>query len=220
MEGNAEESMPALISGVRPMRRPVTRVLLALSCSVCLFTASGCSLFRSEVADTFIATPARHLPDISESAATDAPPADPLPVNSVPASLASTTPVPLESTAAAFASTAPQEEPAESSCYVEIRALRGEPKRIRMSLEDATYVQKVLEETGLIKEFRDMSIELSRKLEDGGRHKLEIRYDRKQKRVVSAFDYSLHPNDLLVVREESHTAIDELLKKLAGPLAR
>jgi len=57
-------------------------------------------------------------------------------------------------------------------------------------------------------------------LPDGTRHKLDIRYDAKKNHVVSAFDYALHPNDLLVVREESATSLDNMLKKLAGPLAR
>lgn len=180
------------------MWRPVTRNLLVLSCGVCLFAASGCSAFHSGVQDAFVAEPPRHLPEIKEALSANAPPVDPMATVG-------------EDTKAASDA---------SSCYVEIRALGKEPKRIRMSLDDAVYVQKVLEQTGLIKKFRNMHIELSRKLPDGTRHKLEIHYDAKRNHVVSAFDYALHPDDLLIVRQDSSTSFDEMLKKLAGPLAR
>jgi hypothetical protein len=49
---------------------------------------------------------------------------------------------------------------------------------------------------------------------------LEIRYDADKNRVVPLFDYALHPNDLLVIRQDSSTSLDKMLKKLAGPLAR
>ena len=180
------------------MWRPVTHNLVILSCGVCLLVSSGCSAFRSGVQDTLVAQQPRHLPPTDEPSSTGVPPADPL--------------------AAVRASS--NAEPDVASCYVEIRASGDEPNRIRMSLDDAAYVQNVLEQTGLVKKFRNMQIELSRKLADGTRHKMEVRYDSKKKSVVPAYDYALHPDDLLVIRKDTSTSFDEMLKKLAGPLAR
>ncbi len=177
------------------MWRPVTRSLLVFSCGVCLFAASGCSLFRAGVPDIFVAEPPQHLPGIEE-----------------PASASALAMDPLASTDEAVSNA--------TSCYIEIRALGKDPKRIRMSLEDAPNVQAVLEQTGLIKRFKNMQIELSRTAPNGTRHKMEIHYDAKKDHVASLFDYALHPNDLLVVRQESMTSFDEMMKKLAGPLAR
>ncbi|MDP6558317.1 MAG: hypothetical protein QGF59_18750 [Pirellulaceae bacterium] len=177
---------------------PVTRNLLVLSCGVCLFAASGCSVLRSGVQDAFAAEAPRPRPAVEEASSTNTPPADPL----------------------ATADEGTKDASDAPSCYVEIRASGKEPKKIRMSLDDATHVQKVLEHTGLVKQFRNMYIELSRKLPDSSRHKLEVRYDAKRNHVISAFDYALHPDDLLVVRQDSSTSFDRMLKKLAGPLAR
>ena len=180
------------------MWRPVTRTFLAIFCGVCLFTATGCSLFRSDFQDISVAEPPIHLPDINEPPFAKTVAADPR----------------------APANESPKADTDVPSCYVEIQADGKKPKRIRMSLDDATNVQAVLDLTGLGKKFKKMQIELSRKSENGALHKLEIHYDAKRKRVVSLFDYALHPNDLLVVREDSSSALDEMLKKLAGPLLR
>jgi len=189
------------------MWRPVTHNLLVLSCGVCLFAASGCTLVRTSVQDAL--DPQADLPDIKaasvkETAVQQGPPA---------ATDPSVNP-------AATTNSDPKSGPDVDSCFVEIRALGEKPKRITMSLEDAGYIQQVLEQTGLVKEFKHMHIELSRKLPDGTRHKLDVHYDAKEDQVVSAFDYALHPNDLLVIREDSASSLHDMLKKLAGPLGR
>ncbi len=213
------------------MCRPFTRALFGLSCATLLLIAPGCSLFRAEVADSYLSAPTRHLPAIDELADSPPPPADPLAAGPVPAAAETAPP---RTTLAAARSSAPlplaggnvanaPDEPAAAepeSCYIEIHEAGKEPERLRMLLEDAPYVQKVLTQTGLIKRFRKMDIQLSRQLPDGGRHKLDIRYDRKSKRVQSAFDYALHADDLLVIRENTESSFDEMLKKLAGPLGR
>ncbi len=178
------------------MWRPVTRSLLVASCGFCLFAASGCSLFSSNVQDILVAHPPKHLPEITETSF-NASAMDPL--------------------AQAEATKGSSNSP---SCYIEIRAVGKDPQRIRMSLDDATSVQTVLEQTGLVKRFKNMEIELTRKGTDGTPHKLEIRYDSKRNRVISLFDYALHADDLLIIKQDSSTPFDELLKKLAGPLAR
>jgi hypothetical protein len=179
------------------MWRPVTRSLLVISCGFCLFAASGCSLFSSNVQDILVAQPPRHLPEIPESSF-NVPAVDPWAQAEERTKGGSNSP----------------------SCYIEIRAVGKDPKRIRMSLDDATTVQAVLERTGLVKRFKNMEIELTRKGTDGTPHKLEIHYDTKRNRVVSLFDYALHSNDLLVIKQDSSTSFDEMLKKLTGPLAR
>ena len=228
------------------MRSLIPRHLHLLVGGLCLFTATGCGMFRSDIPAAMFASPAyqpsefRQLPDIQDRpdariADDGAPPASvastssPPQTNALPAAYptTSTTPLPItEVVPPGVDMNAPSNEAdttltaERASCYVEIRAVGKEPKRIRMSLKEATHVQKVLEQTGLVKEFRNMDINLSRKLDDGTRHKLEVHYDAKRKQVVSAFDYALHPDDLLVVRQDSSTSFDEMLKKLAGPLAR
>jgi len=207
------------------------RNLLILLCGIGTLAAPGCGLFRSDIPDAYSALQSRPLSVTSEPAASEAPPSDPMATtnlvcatmpaapNSAPRA-DSEMPLALSSLEPAATATKTKAAPEANSCFVEIRAVGEEPQRIRMSLDDAVYVQKVLEQTGLVKKFRNMEIEISRKLENGTRHKLDVRYDAKRKHVVSAFDYALHPNDLIVIRQDNSSSFDEMLKKLAGPLAR
>ena len=64
-----------------------------------------------------------------------------------------------------------------------------------------------------------MELELYRPLADG-HHKLEIAYDRGNKRVPEAYNYAIHPGDKLVVMEDASTVLDDVMSSLQLPLGR
>ena len=112
--------------------------------------------------------------------------------------------------------------PAEASddgpkYFIEFRDDGRKPKLIPIPLASVTYVQQALEQSGAFKRYRRAKIELYRQLPQGGGHKLPIEYDRGERRVPSGSDYALHPNDRIVITEDTSTIVDDMLETLGGP---
>ena len=103
--------------------------------------------------------------------------------------------------------------------FVEFRDDGRKPILVPVPLTNVTYVQQALEQTGAFKRYRRAKIELFRQLPQGGGHKLPIEYDRGKNQVPSGADYALHPNDRLVVTEDSSTIIDDMMESLSGAVS-
>ena len=99
---------------------------------------------------------------------------------------------------------------------VEFRDDGRKPILVPIPLTGVTYVQQALEQTGALKRYRRAKIELYRQLPQGGGHKLPIEYDRGNDKVPSESDYALHPNDRLVITEDTSTVLDDMLGSLNG----
>ncbi|MFV1966727.1 MAG: hypothetical protein ACC628_14985 [Pirellulaceae bacterium] len=95
----------------------------------------------------------------------------------------------------------------------------GKPERAYLPLDSVTYVQQVFERTNAHRRFSRMKAQIHRQLPDGGSHKLDVRYDRKSRRVEPGFDYALHPGDRLQITEDTTNVIDDMLESVAGPFS-
>ena len=66
--------------------------------------------------------------------------------------------------------------------------------------------------------FRRIKLQLVRAAPRGRSiHKLDVAWDRGKKRVPPSHDYAIHPNDRLMVIEDTSTVIDDMLARLTGP---
>jgi hypothetical protein len=108
------------------------------------------------------------------------------------------------------------------SFLVEIRPEGKDPERFRLPLSDeATYVGDIVEKSGVINRFGRLKIQVWRpRPSEGGYHKLDVAFDRKNRTVVSSNNYAVHPKDLLVFAEDSSTIVDDMLGSISGPMRR
>lgn len=119
--------------------------------------------------------------------------------------------------ASAAAASAPQSIDGPK-ILVEIRPEGRKPVMVPLPLSEPSYVQQALEQSGAIKRFRRMKIELYRQLPNGGGHKIPVAFDRGQRRVTTGSDYYLHPNDRVVVIEDTSNVVDDMMNNFAGPM--
>jgi hypothetical protein len=100
--------------------------------------------------------------------------------------------------------------------YIEFRSEGGKSQAAAVPLTDVLYVQQALEQTKALKKYRRFKVEIYRPLPQGGGHRLPINYDRRKKRVDPGSDYAVHPQDRIVVTEDTSTVLDDMLEKLSG----
>ena len=94
----------------------------------------------------------------------------------------------------------------------------GKKERLERPLQEATYVQDALKQSGALKRFGRVKIELYRQGPSGEYQKLEIPFDRGRRGVRPEFDYALHPGDRLMFIEDTSNALDDILDSVTGPL--
>ena len=116
----------------------------------------------------------------------------------------------------------PEVQPVEegSKYLVEFREKGKQPQIAKMALPDVLYVQQALEQSGALGRFRRMKIEIYRHLPNGGGHRLDIPFDRAKRQVPPSGDYAIHPNDRIVVTEDTSTVVDDMLESLGGPFSK
>jgi hypothetical protein len=120
------------------------------------------------------------------------------------------------SDAAAVAAT-PATKDAGEQYYVEFRPDGGKPTVVAKPLNDVTFVQQALEQSGAIKRFPRIKVDVYRQLPEGGGHRIPISYDRRNRRVAAGTDYAIHPRDRIVVTEDTSTVLDDMLETLGMP---
>lgn len=106
----------------------------------------------------------------------------------------------------------------QAKVVVEVHPNKGESKLVERALTEPTSAQQMLEQSGMTKKFRRMTVDLVRPLPAGGHHKIALTYDRQTKRLTSETDYALQPGDRLIIIEEDKTALDDMMEKFGGPL--
>lgn len=107
-------------------------------------------------------------------------------------------------------------DPNGQKYYVEFRGDGQKPILVPYPLADAMVIQQALDRSNAFKKYRRAKIELYRQLPGGGGHKLPIEYDRGQRKIPPACDYALHPNDRIVVTEDTSTVLDDMLDSLGA----
>lgn len=78
-------------------------------------------------------------------------------------------------------------------------------------------VQEALDQARASKRFRRLGIDLMRNANQTGEpHKMAIAWDNGKKRVAFSTNYALHPNDRIMVTENTDTALDDMVAKIMG----
>ena len=82
-------------------------------------------------------------------------------------------------------------------------------------------IDQVLEAHDLKRKFKNMDIQIIRRVPDTGQIlKMPVVYKSKMKNVKPEQDYAIHPNDQIIVKQVVETALDRLIEQLAPGSAR
>jgi hypothetical protein len=95
---------------------------------------------------------------------------------------------------------------------------RGQPERMERTLTEPTTVQQILVQTGAIKKYRRVEVAIDRQLPNGGFHNIPCEYDRETKQIDPTNDYSLMPGDRVIVKEDTSTIFDDMMRSAGGSL--
>ena len=108
-------------------------------------------------------------------------------------------------------------EDASEYFTVELHQRFGQPKVTAFPLVEGATVQSALEESGAISTYRKMNVEILRRVPETGRMlKLPVVYDTRNDHVKIEQDYALHPNDRVIVRPASNSALEKVVESLLG----
>ena len=108
-------------------------------------------------------------------------------------------------------------EESTAEYFVEMHPNIGKPKLYRGKISEPTTVQQALEISGAMDEFSRIQVDVYRQLPDGRPLKLPVEL-KKGKQVRYEQDYSLHPNDRIIVRPKSSSPLDKLVDQVFGEL--
>jgi hypothetical protein len=97
---------------------------------------------------------------------------------------------------------------------------QGQPERLERALTEPTTVQQLLVQSGALKKYRRIEVELLRPLQNGGSHKIPCEYDLATKQINPENDYALMPGDRVVVKEDPSTIIDDMMRSAGGNLGQ
>jgi hypothetical protein len=98
---------------------------------------------------------------------------------------------------------------------------KGQPQRMERSLTEPTTVQQMLVQSGGLKKYRRVEVEVIRQRPTGGGHfTIPCEYDRETKQIDPANDYALMPGDRVVIKEDTSTLIDDLMRSAGGNLGK
>jgi len=108
-------------------------------------------------------------------------------------------------------------------CSIIIRAENTKPQTIQMPITGPLHVQDALDFAKAGKRFRRMNVHVLRHVAPngdsaGGMVKINVRFDRGEKRVSVDTDCQLREGDRVVVVEDSTTALDDAIQKFTGPV--
>lgn len=86
---------------------------------------------------------------------------------------------------------------------VELRNSSGKSSSSEHTLSGPICAHDALQQSGAVKKFGRVKIELVRPLPSGGWHRMPIEYDRSIRRVPAECDYGILPGDRLIVTEDT-----------------
>ena len=90
-----------------------------------------------------------------------------------------------------------------------------------LEITEGMTVQSVLDNTGAKKRFGKMDIVVKRMIPGKQfRHNLPVDYDAGKKRVPYDQDYTIHPNDIVLISPDNTTQLDKVVDALSGVLGK
>ncbi len=98
---------------------------------------------------------------------------------------------------------------------------QGQPERLELPLTEPTTVQQTLVQTGALKKFGRIEVEIHRQRPGGGGYfVIPCEYDRSTRQIDPVNDYALMPGDRVVVKEDPSGVIDDILQSASGNLGK
>jgi len=114
------------------------------------------------------------------------------------------------------ASSPPGPNASRPSATVEFRSPSAAPQPVKIALEgDAFHVQQAMEKAGAWKKYSRMNVELTRKTPQGRWTKMAVSCDRGKRKVDPQCDYQILPGDVLIIKEDPSTIVDDMLSKVS-----
>lgn len=108
-------------------------------------------------------------------------------------------------------------EQSQGAMVLEIQPIAGKPKMETIPLQGNMTANDIIESKGLTKKYARMELTLIRTIPGTqNRHKMELDYDTRKKRVKIEQDYALYPNDHLIVRQKQFDLIQEAFTSTFG----
>jgi hypothetical protein len=112
-------------------------------------------------------------------------------------------------------------EAANEKYYVELYPSFWKPSRFEAPLTPGLTIQNALKDSGALRKFRGMDITLIRMVPEKGEPlMLQIDFSVAKNCVEVSQDYALHPNDRIVVKPSSASAIDKAVESIFGKRER
>jgi hypothetical protein len=108
------------------------------------------------------------------------------------------------------AATPPAAAPA-GKFVVEIRDSEGRGSSAEFSMSGPINIHEALQQSGAIKKFSRLKIELVRPLPSGGWHRMPVEYDRSIRRVPAECDYAILPGDRIIVSKDPGNMISDMM---------
>ena len=98
---------------------------------------------------------------------------------------------------------------------------KGRPERLERSLTEPTTVQQMLVQSGGLKRYRRIEVEVSRLRPDGsGRFTIPCEYDRQYRQINPENDVALMPGDRVIIKEDTSTVVDDIVRAAGGNLGK
>lgn len=100
-----------------------------------------------------------------------------------------------------------------NACQVIIKDANGKTTRSTLPLDKQYHIQDLLVQSGALKQFQRIELELLRTTPSGTKQRMNVEYDRAKRAVEMQYDYFIMPGDVLVVTEDPSTIVDDMIKK-------
>lgn len=103
--------------------------------------------------------------------------------------------------------------PPPASFAIEYKPSGGKSKVQEMPLEPGMTVGDAVAKTKAHKKFRRIQVDLQRTPKNGMAHKMPIDFDNGSNKVGHSTNYDLHPNDRVIITEDTTTILDDLMSQ-------
>jgi len=99
-----------------------------------------------------------------------------------------------------------------NACQVIIKDANGKTTRSTLPLDKQYHIQDLLVQSGALKQFQRIELELLRTTPNGTKQRMNVEYDRSKRAVEMQYDYFIMPGDVLLVTEDPSTIVDDMIK--------
>jgi hypothetical protein len=107
--------------------------------------------------------------------------------------------------------------PPPPQCTVEFKPVSGKSSTSQLNISEDATVQQVAAQSGAMRKYRRMNLDLYRQQPNGEWHKMGVKYDVTKRRVDPLHDYHVQAGDRLVVSEDGSDMFDDMFSSKLSP---